>query len=71
MLKIYKLMAGVDKKRVIIAALVGGLIFCAIVLVIDYLLGRGFSWQRLLFYYVFATIMYGFLTYRNFKKHQK
>lgn len=64
-------MAGVDKKRVIIAAFVGGLIFCVIILVIDYLLGRGFSWQRLLFYYVFATIMYGFLSYRNFKKHNK
>jgi len=64
-------MADVDRKRVIVAALVGGLIFCVIVLVIDYLLGRGFSWQRLLFYYVFATIMYGFLTYRNFKKHNK
>ena len=64
-------MAAVDKKRVIIAAFVGGLVFCAIVLGIDYLLGRGFSWKRLGFYYIFATIMYGFLTYRSLKKHQK
>ncbi|MFK7782346.1 hypothetical protein [Psychroserpens sp.] len=64
-------MAEVDKKKVVIAALVGGVVFCLIVLLIDYILGRGFSWQRLGFYYVFATIMYGFLTYRNFKKHKK
>jgi len=64
-------MAKVDKKQVLIAALVGGAIFCLIVLGIDYLFGRGFSWQRLGFYYIFATIMYGFLTYRNFKKHKK
>ena len=64
-------MAGVDKKRVIVAALVGGLIFCFVVLGVDYFLGREFSWLRLVFYYIFAVIMYGFLTYRNFKKHQK
>ncbi|WP_425077515.1 hypothetical protein [Psychroserpens sp. S379A] len=64
-------MAKVDKKQVLIAALVGGAIFCLIVSLIDYILGRGFSWPRLGFYYIFATIMYGFLTYRNFKKHKK
>lgn len=64
-------MAKVDKKQVVIAALVGGAIFCLVVLLIDYIMGRGFSWQRLVFYYIFATIMYGFLTYRNFKKHNK
>ncbi len=64
-------MPQINMKKVVIAALVGGLVFCAIVLVIDYLLGRGFSWQRLGFYYIFSTIMYGFLTYRNFKKHNK
>lgn len=64
-------MAKVDKKQIVIAALVGGAIFCLVVLLIDYILGRGFSWKRLGFYYIFATIMYGFLTYRNFKKHKK
>jgi hypothetical protein len=64
-------MSQVNMKKVVIAAFVGGLVFCAIVLGIDYIFGRGFSWERLGFYYIFATIMYGFLTYRNFKKHQK
>ncbi|MEY8847477.1 hypothetical protein AB9K26_01575 [Psychroserpens sp. XS_ASV72] len=64
-------MSKIDKKQVIIAGLVGGVVFCLIITVIDYFLGRGFSWQRLGFYYVFSSIMYGFLTYRNFKKHQK
>ncbi|WP_120200747.1 hypothetical protein [Ichthyenterobacterium magnum] len=65
--KVYN-MAKVDKKRVVTAAFVGGVIFCFIVLLVDYFLGRDFSWKRLGFYFVFATIMYGFLTYRNFKK---
>lgn len=64
-------MAKIDKKQIVIAALVGGAIFCLVVLFIDYILGRDFSWQRLVFYYIFASIMYGFLTYRNFKKNQK
>lgn len=64
-------MANVDMKQVLIAAFVGGIVFCVIVLGIDYLLGRGFSWSRLGFYYIFSTIMYGFLTYRNFKKNKK
>ncbi|WP_299224973.1 hypothetical protein [uncultured Psychroserpens sp.] len=64
-------MSKVDKKQVVTAALVGGIIFCLIVIGIDYLLGRDFSWSRLTFYFIFATIMYGYLTYRNFKKHKK
>ena len=64
-------MADVDKKQVLIAALVGGAIFCLVVLFVDYILGRGFKWERLGFYYIFAFFMYGFLTYRNLKKQNK
>ncbi|MDG5491549.1 hypothetical protein [Psychroserpens sp. SPM9] len=64
-------MAQVDKKRVVVAALVGGIVFCVIIVIFDYLLGRGFSLKRLAFYFPFAVLMYGFLTYRNFKKHDK
>jgi len=64
-------MAKVDGKRVVIAALVGGTIFSGVVLLFDYFFDRGFSWNRLLFYFVFGVLMYGFLTYRNFKKHNK
>ena len=58
-------------RSVIIAALIGGAIFCLIILAFDYLLGRAFSLKKLTFYYIFATLMYGILTYRNLKKHQK
>ncbi|OBX26543.1 hypothetical protein A9996_04415 [Gelidibacter algens] len=64
-------MPEVSKKRVIVAALVGGTIFCVVILFVDYILGREFSWQRLAFYFPFAVVMYGFLTYRNLKKHNK
>ncbi|MGB3608590.1 MAG: hypothetical protein WA775_08460 [Psychroserpens sp.] len=64
-------MADINKKRIIITAVIGGTIFAGVVLVVDKLLGRNFSWQRLVFYFVFGVIMYGFLTYRNFKKHNK
>ncbi|MBR9914599.1 MAG: hypothetical protein GYB32_07190 [Algicola sp.] len=62
-------MAKIEKKRIITAALIGGIIFSGIVTLLDYLLGRDFSLMRLLFYLVFGILMYGFLTYRNFKKH--
>ncbi|SDS33208.1 hypothetical protein SAMN04515667_1935 [Formosa sp. Hel1_31_208] len=64
-------MAEINKKRILTAGLIGGVIFCLVVLFIDYLFGRGFSWLRLTFYFVFGVIMYSFLTYRNFKKHNK
>lgn len=64
-------MPEINKKRVAIAGLIGGSIFCLVVLFVDYVMERGFSWQRLLFYFVFGVIMYAFLTYRNFKKHNK
>jgi len=70
MLKTYK-MAKVSKKQIIKAGLIGGTIFSIVVLLVDKLMGRDFSWLRLVFYFVFGIIMYGFLTYRNFKKHQK
>lgn len=70
MLKTYS-MAQIEKKRVITAGLIGGTVFALVVILLDYLLGRGFSWQRMLFYFVFGVVMYGFLTYRNFKKHNK
>ncbi|MCD2258786.1 hypothetical protein [Psychroserpens luteolus] len=64
-------MAEINKKRVVVAALIGGLVFCGIVTVFDYLLGRGFEWGRMAFYFPFAVVMYGFLTYRALKKQQK
>jgi len=64
-------MAEVDKKRIIKTGLIGGTIFSIVVVLVDKLMGRDFSWLRLVFYFVFGVIMYGFLTYRNFKKHQK
>ncbi len=64
-------MSKINKKQIVTAALVGGSIFCLVVLFVDYLFGRGFEWTRLAFYFVFGVIMYGFLTYRNFKKHNK
>lgn len=64
-------MTEISKKRIITAGLVGGSIFSLVVILIDNILGRGFSWPRLFFYFVFGVIMYGFLTYRNFKKHNK
>jgi len=63
-------MAQVDKKRIITAGLVGGTIFSLVVTLFDYFF-REFSWVRLIFYFVFGVIMYGYLTYRNFKKHNK
>ncbi|WP_460218842.1 hypothetical protein [Psychroserpens sp. MEBiC05023] len=68
--KIYN-MAEINKKRILTAGLIGGSIFSLVVLGVDYLFGRGFSWPRLLFYFIFGVVMYGFLTYRNFKKHNK
>lgn len=65
-------MAHIDKKRIITAGLVGGTIFSIVVVLFDYfLMKREFSWPRLVFYFVFGVLMYGFLTYRNFKKHNK
>jgi len=64
-------MAEVNKKQIIKAGLIGGTIFSIVVVLVDKLMGRDFSWLRLAFYFVFGVIMYGFLTYRNFKKHQK
>ncbi|WP_323789414.1 hypothetical protein [Psychroserpens sp.] len=64
-------MAEVSKKRIIKAGLIGGTIFSVVVLLVDKLMGRDFSWLRLGFYFVFGVLMYGFLTYRNFKKHKK
>ncbi|WP_040279111.1 hypothetical protein [Psychroserpens damuponensis] len=64
-------MAEISKKRVITAGLIGGTIFTIVVAIFDYFMGRGFSWPRLAFYFVFGCLMYGFLTYRNFKKHNK
>jgi len=64
-------MAEISKKRIIKAGLIGGTVFSIVVLIVDKLMGRDFSWLRLMFYFVFGVIMYGFLTYRNFKKHQK
>jgi len=64
-------MAEVNKKRIIKAGLIGGTIFSIVVLLVDKFMGRDFSWLRLVFYFVFGVVMYGFLTYRNFKKHQK
>ncbi len=64
-------MSKINKKQIITAAFVGGSIFCLVVLFVDYLFGRGFEWTRLAFYFIFGVIMYGFLTYRNFKKHNK
>ena len=70
MLKIYK-MAQVNKKRIITAGLIGGTVFSIVVTLLDYFLDRGFSWWRLVFYFIFGVVMYGYLTYRNFKKHNK
>jgi len=64
-------MPEINKKRIITAGLVGGTIFTIIVTLIDHFLGRGFSWPRLVFYFIFGCLMYSFLTYRNFKKHNK
>ncbi len=65
-------MAEINKKRVITAAIIGGIVFCTFVTLFEYfLLNRGFSWIRLAFYFPFAVLMYGFLTYRAFKKQQK
>lgn len=64
-------MAQIDKKRIITAGLIGGTAFSVVVVLFDYFLDRGFSWQRLVFYFIFGVLMYGFLTYRNFKKHNK
>ncbi|TXE06006.1 hypothetical protein ES711_14335 [Gelidibacter salicanalis] len=64
-------MPEVSKKRVLIAALIGGSIFCIVVLIFDYILGRGIRWERLAFYFPFAVVVYGYLSYRNFKKQQK
>ncbi|WP_456442457.1 hypothetical protein [Psychroserpens sp.] len=64
-------MAEVSKKRIIKAGLIGGAVFSIVVLIVDKLMGRDFSWLRLVFYFVFGVIMYGFLTYRSFKRHQK
>ena len=46
-------MAKIEKKRIITAALIGGIIFSGIVTLLDYLLGRDFSLMRLLFYLAF------------------
>ena len=64
-------MAKASKKQIIKAGLIGGAIFSLVVLLVDKLMGRDFSWLRTVFYFAFGVIMYGFLTYRNFKKHQK
>ncbi|WP_299336730.1 hypothetical protein [uncultured Psychroserpens sp.] len=64
-------MAEINKKRILTAAFVGGTIFSLVVILLDWLLGRGFSWPRLSFYFIFGVVMYGFLTYRNFKKQNK
>jgi len=64
-------MADIDKKRIITAGLIGGAVFSAVVVLVDKLMGREFSWMRLVFYFVFGVLMYAFLTYRNFKKHNK
>ncbi|WP_298761222.1 hypothetical protein [uncultured Psychroserpens sp.] len=65
-------MAEINKKRVVIAALIGGLVFCGIVTLFDhFLLEKEFSWIRLALYFLFAVVMYGFLTYRALKKQQK
>lgn len=64
-------MSKIDKKQILTAAFVGGSIFALVVVIVDYFLKRGFSWPRLGFYFVFGVLMYGFLTYRNFKKQNK
>jgi len=63
--------AKINKKRVVLTALIGGVIFSGVVLAFDYFLSRPFSWTRLGFYFVFSFILYGFLTYRNLKKQKK
>ncbi|MFT5847474.1 MAG: hypothetical protein ACJARX_001348 [Psychroserpens sp.] len=64
-------MATINKKRIITAGLIGGTIFSIVVTLFDYFFGREFSWSRFVFYFVFGCLMYGFLTYRNFKKYNK
>lgn len=64
-------MAEINKKRIITAGLIGGVIFSVIVTLFGYVFGRSFSWQRLVLYFVFGSLMYSFLTYRNFKKHHQ
>lgn len=64
-------MSDISKKRVITAGLLGGLIFSVIVTLFGNVLGREFSWTRLIVYFVFGSLMYSWLTYRNFKKHHK
>jgi hypothetical protein len=64
-------MPEISKKRIITAGLIGGTIFSIVVTLFDYFFGREFSWSRLVFYFVFGCLMYGFLTYRNFKKFNK
>lgn len=64
-------MTEISKKRIIKTGLIGGTIFSIVVLLVDKLMGRDFSWLRLVFYFVFGVVMYGFLTYRNFKKQNK
>lgn len=64
-------MEKLNKKRLVITAFVGAIIFCLVVIVLDYILGRGFSWKRLTFYFPIAMLWFGFLTYRKFKKHNK
>jgi len=64
-------MAEINKKRIITAGLVGGSIFSIVVTVFDHFFREGFTLSRSLFYFVFGCLMYSFLTYRNFKKHNK
>ncbi|TXD85039.1 hypothetical protein ESY86_00345 [Subsaximicrobium wynnwilliamsii] len=61
----------VSIKRVIITALIGGAIFTAVVSGFDYVFGKPFSWPRLGLYFGFATLMYGFLTWRNLRKGKR
>jgi uncharacterized membrane protein YuzA (DUF378 family) len=64
-------MPEINKKRILTAGLVGGTLFSIVVALFDYFFGKGFSWSRVLFYFIFGLVMYSFLTYRNFKKHNK
>ncbi|WP_156115519.1 hypothetical protein [Psychroserpens sp. Hel_I_66] len=68
--KIYN-MPEISKKRVITAGLIGGIIFSIVVTLFDHFFGKEFSWTRPVFYFIFGFVMYSFLTYRNFKKHNK
>nr|WP_321243328.1 hypothetical protein [uncultured Psychroserpens sp.] len=64
-------MAEINKKKIITAGLVGGTIFSLVVTLFDYFFREGISWSRVLFYFIFGCLMYSFLTYRGFKKHNK